>query len=116
MPGDLFAGIAVSDYAASLPWYESLLGSPPSFCPHETEAVWRVGENRYVYVVEKRERAGHALVMQFVDDLDATVARLVSGGIEPVATESHDNGVRKVTFRDTDGNEISFGGAPTDDR
>ena len=37
---DLFAGIPVADYAAALRWYERLLGAPPTFFPHDTEAVW----------------------------------------------------------------------------
>jgi len=32
---DLFAGIPVADYAAALKWYERLLGSPPTFLPHQ---------------------------------------------------------------------------------
>ena len=39
---DLFAGIPVADYAAALEWYERLLGSPPTFFPHDTEAVWEL--------------------------------------------------------------------------
>jgi len=45
---DLFAGIPVRDYATALPWYERLLGSPPSFVPHATEAVWELGPPRSV--------------------------------------------------------------------
>jgi len=37
---DLFAGIPVADYTAALKWYERLLGSPPTFFPHDKEAVW----------------------------------------------------------------------------
>ncbi len=48
---DLFAGIPVADYAAALNWYERLLGYPPTFFPHDTEAVWELAEHRYVYVV-----------------------------------------------------------------
>lgn len=44
----LFAGIPVADYAAALKRYERLLGSPPAFFPHETEAVWELAEHRYV--------------------------------------------------------------------
>jgi hypothetical protein len=61
---DLFAGIPVADYAAALKWYERLLGSPPTFFPHDTEAVWELAEH-----------------------------------------------VRKITYRDPDGNEIGYGGA-----
>jgi hypothetical protein len=43
--------------------------------------------------VQLPERAGHAVLTVFV-------------------RETYGNGVRKVTYRDTDGNEISFGGAP----
>jgi hypothetical protein len=33
-------------------------------------------------------------------------------GLEPAERETYANGVRKATFRDSDGNEIGFGGAP----
>jgi hypothetical protein len=41
----LFAGIPVTDYPTALAWYERLLGSPPSFFPHDTEAVWELAEH-----------------------------------------------------------------------
>ena len=109
---DLFAGIPVSDFAAARPWYEQLLGSEPSFEPHETEAVWELAEHRSVYIVEDPDRAGHAIHTLFVDDLDARVTAIASRGIEPAERETYSNGVRKVIYRDADGNEIGFGGAP----
>ena len=48
----------------------------------------------------------------FVDDLDARIAQIASRGIEPAQRETYSNGVRKATYRDSDGNEIGFGGAP----
>ena len=45
--------------------------------------------------------------------LDAVVADIAARGLEPAERETYGNGVRKVTFRDADGNEIGFGGAPT---
>ena len=71
---DLFAGIPVADYAAALKWYDRLLGSEPTFFPHDTEAVWELAEHRYVYIVQQPEPAGHAMHTLFVDDLDALVA------------------------------------------
>jgi predicted enzyme related to lactoylglutathione lyase len=112
MPRDLFAGIAVSDYPQALTWYETLLGTPPSFRPHATEAVWEVADNRYLYVVEKPEHAGHGMLMLFVDDLDAHVAHIAARGLQPAEQATYDGGVRKVTYRDPEGNEVSFGGAP----
>jgi hypothetical protein len=107
---DLFAGIPVADYAAALKWYERLLGSPPSFFPHETEAVWELAEHRYVYIVQRPEHAGHTMHTLFVADLDALVARIADRGLNPVKQETYSNGVRKTTYRDADGNEIGFGG------
>ena len=109
---DLFAGIPVADYAAALQWYERLLGSPPAFFPHDTEAVWELAEHRYVYVVRQPEHAGHARHTLFVADLDALVAQIADRGLDPVERETYANGVRKITYRDPDGNEIGFGGAP----
>ena len=73
---DLFAGIPVADYPAARQWYERLLGAPPAFFPHETEAVWELAEHRYVYIVQQPEHAGHAMHTLFVNDLDALVERL----------------------------------------
>jgi catechol 2,3-dioxygenase-like lactoylglutathione lyase family enzyme len=108
----LFAGIAVSDFAAALAWYEMLLGAPPSSFPHDTEAVWELAEARLVYIVERPEHAGHALHTIIVDDLDALVAETAGRGLEPASQETYGNGVRKATYADPDGNEIGFGQVP----
>jgi hypothetical protein len=109
---DLFVGIPVTDYAVALPWYERFFGGKPSFLPNDTEAVWEVAGHRYVYIVQRPERAGNALVLSFVDDLDDRVAEIARRGIEPAGREAYDNGVAKVIYRDADGNEISLGGSP----
>ena len=103
--------IPVADYAAGLEWYEQLLGSPPTFIPDDTEAVWELAERRYVYIDVRPEHAGHAMHTIFVDDHDALVAQMADRGLDPVERETYSNGVRKVTYRDLDGNEIGFGGA-----
>jgi hypothetical protein len=112
MAVDLFAGIRVSEYAAARPWYERLLGGEPSFLPHETEAVWELDEHRYVYIVEGAENPGGAVILLFVDDLDARVSAIAARGIQPDDRVTYANGVRKAHYRDADGNEIGFGGAP----
>ncbi len=109
---DLFAGVPVADYRAALEWYQRLLGSPPAFFPHDTEAVWELGEHRYVYIVQMPEHAGHARLTMFVDELDALVAQIAERGLDPAERETYANGVRKITYRDPDGNETAFGGAP----
>jgi len=114
VPGtvDLFAGIPVSDYARAVAWYERLLGSAPSFLPNDTEAVWEVADHRFLYVDVRPEHAGHAMHTVFVDDFDARLRAIADRGLEPEECETYDNGVRKATYRDPDGNEIGFGGGP----
>jgi catechol 2,3-dioxygenase-like lactoylglutathione lyase family enzyme len=109
---DLFAGIRVSDYAAARPWYERLLGGEPSFLPHDTEAVWELDEHRHVYIAQDAENPGGAAIVIFVDDLDTTIDAIAARGLEPDERVTYSNGVRKVLFRDGDGNEIGFGGPP----
>ena len=111
---DLFAGICVSDFEAARPWYEALLGAEPSFLPHDTEAVWEQIDHGYVYLVEDAERAGNAVLTLFLEDLDSEVAAIAGRGIEPAERETYSNGVRKITYRDADGNEVGFGGGPAE--
>jgi hypothetical protein len=107
---DLFAGIRVTDYATALRWYEQFFGRPPSFLPNDTEAVWEVAGHRYIYIVQEPERAGNALVLSFVEDLDDRVAKIAQRGIEPAKRETYGSGATKVIYTDADGNEISLGG------
>jgi hypothetical protein len=109
---ELFAGTPVRNFQVSLPWYERLLGSPPSFLPHDTEAVWELGEHRYVYIVEEPEHAGHAVTTVMVDDLDDRTEGIARRGIEPDLRETYGAGVRKTTYVDPDGNRFAFGGVP----
>jgi catechol 2,3-dioxygenase-like lactoylglutathione lyase family enzyme len=112
---DLFAGIPVSDYARAVAWYERLLGSAPSFLPNDTEAVWEVADHRFLYVDVRPEHAGHAMHTVFVDDFDARLRAIADRGLEPDERETYENGVRKATYLDPDGNEIGFGGGPAPD-
>ena len=109
---DLFAGVPVRDYATAVAWYERLLGAPPSFLPNDIEAVWELAGHRYVFIEVRPAHAGHAMHTLFVGDFDARLSDIAGRGLEPVLRETYDNGVRKATFRDPDGNEIGFGGGP----
>ncbi|MGH3488493.1 MAG: VOC family protein [Actinopolymorphaceae bacterium] len=71
-----------------------------------------LAEHRSLAIEQNADHAGHAIHTVFVDDLDALVAQIAGRGIEPVKRETYPNGVRKALYRDPDGNEISFGGAP----
>jgi predicted enzyme related to lactoylglutathione lyase len=111
----LLAGIPVTDLAAAIDWYGRLFGDDDPFVPNDTEAVWDLAEDRSVYVALLPERAGHAMVSLYVDDLDAWTESAASSGVHRISSETYDNGVRRVVFRDADGNEFALGGMPADD-
>jgi catechol 2,3-dioxygenase-like lactoylglutathione lyase family enzyme len=118
MEADLFAGIAVSDFSRAVDWYERLLGEPRTFEATDTEYVWTLSEHRSIYVELLPERAGYAMVTAFFadpNDLDRFVKSAAARGIQPETTETYGNGVRKVIYRDPDGNEVGFGGLPVED-
>jgi catechol 2,3-dioxygenase-like lactoylglutathione lyase family enzyme len=108
---DLFAGIRVSDYETAKAWYVRLLGAEPSFVAHATEAVWELAEHRFLFIDEDADGAGRATHTLFVDDLDARVEDIASRGIDPDERVTYPGKARKAIYRDSDGNEISFGGA-----
>jgi catechol 2,3-dioxygenase-like lactoylglutathione lyase family enzyme len=110
---ELFAGMIVSDLERARDFYGRLLGAGPAFLPNEREVVWTLAEHRHLYVEAGRGLAGGGLVTLIVDDLEQRVAAIAGRGIEPAQDETYDNGVRKVTYRDPDGNEIGLGGLPS---
>lgn len=112
MTVDLFAAISVSDIQKGTAWYVRFWGKEPAFLPNDAEAVWEVAEHGYVYIEARPDHAGHSRCTLFVDDLEGWIDPIMARGIEPAVRETYDNGVRHVTFRDPDGNEISFGAPP----
>lgn len=112
----LFAGVAVSDFDRAVDWYERLLGAPRTFAAHDTEWVWTVTGSGSIYVLLSPDRAGRAMVTMLVGDLDGFLAAAGSRGVHPGTLETYDNGVRKATYLDPDGNEIGVGGLPVADR
>ncbi len=106
----LFAGIAVSDLEAATAWHERLWGAPPSMRPNDTEVVWQLADHGSVFL-RLASGAGHSEVALFIDDpaqLDLRLRGIEKRGISPDLVEAYDNGVRKVTYRDPDGNQIGF--------
>ena len=68
----------------------------------------------FVFIEQKPERAGNARHLIFVDDLDALVAEIAERGLDPAERETLSNGVRKVAYRDRDGNEVGLAALPSD--
>ena len=52
------------------------------------------------------------MVSLYVDDIDARLELAASGDVHPTTSETYETGVRRVVFRDTDGNEFALGTMP----
>ena len=106
---ELFAGVPVRDFATARAWYTTFFDREPDVVPAEHEVMWQCAGSAWLYVVQDAARAGHALVALMVADLDAAIAELARRGIEggPAHPEG-DDGARKASFTDPDGNEVSL--------
>jgi predicted enzyme related to lactoylglutathione lyase len=104
-----FAGVPVADYGSALAWYVRLFGRAPDFHPNDTEAVWKVGDAGWIYVVTDTERAGKALLTLLVDDLEDQVAELAKRGLTTGAIDTMPEVMRKAEIADPEGNRITFG-------
>ena len=71
--------------------------------------MWEVGERRWVYIEQVPGRAGHAMHTIFVETSMRVLPRSPNGASAPWKRETYENGVRKITYRDADGNETGFG-------
>ena len=109
----LFAGIAVSDFAAARRWYEALFGRPPDMLPMEGEAVWHMTTSGSVYVTADPPRAGSALVTIAVSDLKQHATAVAARGLTLREEETVSTGPRQLTVTDTDGNCVKFFEDPT---
>jgi hypothetical protein len=110
VPLDLYAGDLRPQLRSRAVVVRPIARLGPDFVASDTEAVWELADHRSLVIEENVEHAGHSII--FVDDFDTLVAQIAERGIEPVKRETYPNGVRKALFRDPDGNEIAFGGAP----
>jgi predicted enzyme related to lactoylglutathione lyase len=104
----LFASVPVTDLRAALGWYEALFGRSADIVPNESEVMWCVAGNGWLYVVEDPERAGRTIVTISVSDLDEFVADMASRGISAGPIEAVGDAGRKANVADTDGNVISW--------
>ena len=110
----LFAGILVTNLAASVDWYSRLFGAEPSFRPDDTEAVWQLEERQFVYLKSGQGTPGGSLVTILVANLDGYLAAAAVRGVTPVDREEYGAGVSKAVFNDPDGNEFGVGTVPPD--
>ena len=104
----LFAGVAVSDFAAARRWYQTLFGRPPDMLPKQGEAVWHVTTFGSVYVTADPARAGSALITIAVSNLGEHTTALAARGLSLDEQQADSSAPRQLTITDDDGNSIKF--------
>lgn len=103
----LFAGLAVSDFAAAHDWYQRLFGSPPNVVPKDDEALWHTSAYASVYITADKARAGQGLLTMAVKNLAEEGTCLSRRGLT-VVESAEPNGMRTLLLADPDGNTIKF--------
>jgi hypothetical protein len=83
-------------------------GVPPDIVPNESEVMWQVAANGWLYVIQDAERAGRTVVTISVSDLDQFVGELADRGVTAGPIEAVGDAGRKVVAMDDDGNAISW--------
>ena len=104
----LFTGVPTASLELAQPWYESLFGRPPDVVSNDHEVMWQVRDGGWLYVVQDKAHAGHALVAVAVSDLDQVLDEVVSRGIEAPVIETIPGVGRKAPVIDPEGNTVAF--------
>jgi catechol 2,3-dioxygenase-like lactoylglutathione lyase family enzyme len=105
----VFAGVAVSDVDAVLPWYEKLFGRPADARPMAGLADYRFAGGAVVQLVADAERAGRSLLTLSFDDLERACSAMRERGLEtgPVDDTTSDK-VLIAAVSDPDGNAVTL--------
>jgi predicted enzyme related to lactoylglutathione lyase len=104
----LFAGVAVADYDSAVDWYARLFGRPADVIVNDDEVMWHAAGTSWLYVVKDAKRAGNALVVLSVADLDQLVEEIGARGITGGSIEIIGDAGRKLTLIDGEGNTVAF--------
>ncbi|EYF00010.1 VOC family protein [Chondromyces apiculatus] len=99
------AGIAVSNFAVAVSWYERVLDRPADTLPMADLAEWKFGEGGWIQVFKDATRAGSSSVTLVVESLDRALEALRAQGVMIGATTSS-RYVKTAIVNDPDGNQI----------
>ena len=107
---------AVDDLAATIRWYEEILGWTTSFVwpmPDSGEPPWYAGVRDgevEIHLNSSDEDATAGKVYIFANDVDAICEAIKArGGEIAVEPKTYDYGMRDFALHDPSGNQITFG-------
>ena len=104
----LFAGVATADLDPAMAWYDALLGRPAEIIVNDDEVMWQISDGGWLDLVRDPSRAGHALVIMAVPDLDQAVAEIEGRGLSKPTIETIEAAGRKAPVVDPEGNTVTL--------
>jgi len=104
----LFASLPVANLDAAIGWYERFFGRAADIIPNDDEAMWRVADNGWLYVINDPRRAGRTVVTISFGDLAEVVALLADRGVSAAPIEAVGDEGLKSNVHDPDGNVLSL--------
>ncbi|MGD0054294.1 MAG: VOC family protein [Acidimicrobiales bacterium] len=104
----LFASVPVTDLQTAKGWYQQLFGRAADLVPNESEVMWCVAGNGWLYVIEDPSRAGQTVVTIAVSDLEQFTIELSRRGISAGPVQAVGDAGRRADVVDGDGNVISW--------
>ena len=104
----LFAGVRVRELASAVEWYSRLFDRAADIVPNGDEAMWRVVDGGWLYVIRDAAHAGSSLVTICVNNLEETVADLADRGIALGPIAAVGDAGRNARGEDPDGNSVDF--------
>jgi hypothetical protein len=104
----LFVGLAVSDFHASLAWYERFFDRAADVVAHETEVMWQITDRGWLYVLRDVDHAGNGIVTLAVPDIEDAVSALAARDIAIGPIQPEGDAGRKAVALDPDDNAIAI--------
>jgi predicted enzyme related to lactoylglutathione lyase len=103
---DVLTVMPVADHAATVGWYERLLGRAADNVPMPSCHEWQLTDRGWLQVVDDSEHAGSSMMTIAVSDIDAEARALANRSVEVVDVRDVSTAMRLGTITDPSGNAI----------
>lgn len=104
----VLAVVPVSDFDATVSWYERFFGRPADARPMPGLADWHVSDTAWVQVFRDPGRAGRTLLNFAVDDMATHIAELSGRGIGVGEVTTTSKNAKLAPVADPEGNSITL--------
>jgi predicted enzyme related to lactoylglutathione lyase len=103
---NVLASLQVSDFEATIEWYERLFGRGPDRYPMDGCVEWQLTPTGGVQIFRNPEGATAATIIVGLDDLEREASELRRRGIEPEPYNVPSGQFRLAELQDPSGNRV----------